>query len=198
MPSLYCEPYRGGPLWATTAFKSSPLSSSAVKTIDFWHPSNCAKWAMTCSSIRAATPHRPVQNGQVPVLIITSTDQTIAKPLGFSAAVKQAIAQAEQGHIVILGVTPDKPETGYFYILTDQSSSAPQGSVIEQIRILLDIGPLKSKRCLTPSVEPSKNWLGCQRSLLRKCAELVACDLAQAKQHAIFKANEYAVNVSVE
>jgi mannose-1-phosphate guanylyltransferase/mannose-6-phosphate isomerase len=32
--------------------------------------------------------------------------------------VQQAIAQAEQGHIVILGVTPDKPETGYGYIKT--------------------------------------------------------------------------------
>ncbi len=29
---------------------------------------------------------------------------------------QQAIDQAEQGNIVILGVTPDKPETGYGYI----------------------------------------------------------------------------------
>jgi mannose-1-phosphate guanylyltransferase/mannose-6-phosphate isomerase len=46
-------------------------------------------------------------------------------PAAFTAAVQQAIAQAEQGHIVILGVTPDKPETGYGYIRTAQSSSAP-------------------------------------------------------------------------
>jgi mannose-1-phosphate guanylyltransferase/mannose-6-phosphate isomerase len=49
-----------------------------------------------------------VQNGQDPVLVVTPADQTIA--------VQQAIAQAEQGNIVILGVTPDKPETGYGYI----------------------------------------------------------------------------------
>jgi EPS-associated MarR family transcriptional regulator len=57
-----------------------------------------------------------VQNGQDPVLVVTPADQTIANPAAFTAAVQQAIAQAEQGNIVILGVTPDKPETGYGYI----------------------------------------------------------------------------------
>jgi mannose-1-phosphate guanylyltransferase/mannose-6-phosphate isomerase len=66
-----------------------------------------------------------VQDGQDPVLVVTPADQTIAKPAAFTAAVQQAIAQAEQGHIVILGVTPDKPETGYGYIRTEQSRSLP-------------------------------------------------------------------------
>ena len=66
-----------------------------------------------------------VQNGQDPVLIVTPADQTIAKPAAFTAAVQQAIAQAELGNIVILGVTPDKPETGYGYIRTDQIGSEP-------------------------------------------------------------------------
>ena len=75
-----------------------------------------------------------VQNGQDPVLVVTPADQTIAKPAAFTAAVQKAIAQAEQGNIVILGVTPDKPETGYGYIRTDQIGSAPQGSVPDQSR----------------------------------------------------------------
>ena len=66
-----------------------------------------------------------VQNGQDPVLVVTPADQTIANPAAFTAAVQQAIAQAEQGHIVILGVTPDKPETGYGYIHTETSGSLP-------------------------------------------------------------------------
>jgi mannose-1-phosphate guanylyltransferase/mannose-6-phosphate isomerase len=66
-----------------------------------------------------------VQNGQDPVLVVTPADQTIANPAAFTAAVQQAIAQAEQGNIVILGVAPDKPETGYGYIRTDQRRSAP-------------------------------------------------------------------------
>jgi mannose-1-phosphate guanylyltransferase/mannose-6-phosphate isomerase len=60
-----------------------------------------------------------VQNGQDPVLVVTPADQTIANPVAFTASVQQAIAQAEQGNIVILGVTPDKPETGYGYIKTE-------------------------------------------------------------------------------
>ena len=66
-----------------------------------------------------------VQNGQDPVLVVTPADQTIANPAAFTAAVQQAIAQAEQGNIVILGVTPDKPETGYGYICTAQSRNLP-------------------------------------------------------------------------
>jgi mannose-1-phosphate guanylyltransferase/mannose-6-phosphate isomerase len=73
-----------------------------------------------------------VQNGQDPVLVVIPADQTIAKPAAFAVAVQQAITQAEQGHIVILGVTPDKPETGYGYIRTEQGRSGFQGSVPNQ------------------------------------------------------------------
>jgi mannose-1-phosphate guanylyltransferase/mannose-6-phosphate isomerase len=57
-----------------------------------------------------------VQNGQDPVLVVTPSDQNIVNSAAFIAAVQQAILQAEQGNIVIMGVTPDKPETGYGYI----------------------------------------------------------------------------------
>jgi mannose-1-phosphate guanylyltransferase/mannose-6-phosphate isomerase len=66
-----------------------------------------------------------LQNGQDPVLVVTPADQTIANPAAFTASVQQAIAQAEQGNIVILGVAPDKPETGYGYIHTETSGSLP-------------------------------------------------------------------------
>lgn len=58
------------------------------------------------------------ENGQDPVLVVTPADQTVANAAAFTAAVQQAIAQAADGNIVILGVTPDKPETGYGYIRT--------------------------------------------------------------------------------
>lgn len=67
-----------------------------------------------------------VQMGDDPVLVVTPADQTIANPAAFTAAVQQAIDQASRGNIVILGVTPDKPETGYGYIRTEQSSSSLQ------------------------------------------------------------------------
>jgi mannose-1-phosphate guanylyltransferase / mannose-6-phosphate isomerase len=57
-----------------------------------------------------------MQNGQDPVLVVTPADQTVANPAVFTQAMHRAIAQAEQGSIVILGVTPTHPETGYGYI----------------------------------------------------------------------------------
>ena len=63
--------------------------------------------------------------GHDPVLVVTSADQTIADAPAFTAAVQQAIAQAAQGNMVILGITPDKPETGYGYIRTDQDMRSP-------------------------------------------------------------------------
>jgi len=79
-----------------------------------------------------------VQNGQDPVLVVAPADQTIAKPAAFTAAVQQAIAQAAQGHIVILGVTPDKPETGYGYIRTEQSGSAPTGVMSLRVQAFVE------------------------------------------------------------
>jgi mannose-1-phosphate guanylyltransferase/mannose-6-phosphate isomerase len=58
-------------------------------------------------------------NGLDPVLVVTPADQTVTDSAAFIAAVQNAIADANQGHIVILGVTPDKPETGYGYIQTE-------------------------------------------------------------------------------
>ena len=78
-------------------------------------------------------------------------------------------------------------------------NSAPQGSsVTEQSRIFANSFPLKSKRCLTTSVKPSKNWHGCQRSLRWKSAETVTLDIAKARQHALLITNVYIVNFIVE
>lgn len=54
--------------------------------------------------------------GQDPVLVVTPADQTVANTIAFTQAMQQAIQEAAQGTIVILGITPDRPETGYGYI----------------------------------------------------------------------------------
>ena len=77
-----------------------------------------------------------VQDGQDPVLVVTPADQNIANPAAFIAAVQQAITQSEQGNIVILGVTPDKPETGYGYIKVarhceERSDAAIQPQIVK-------------------------------------------------------------------
>jgi mannose-1-phosphate guanylyltransferase/mannose-6-phosphate isomerase len=51
-----------------------------------------------------------------PILIATPADQTVSDVAAFTAALRTAITEAARGTIVILGVTPNRPETGYGYI----------------------------------------------------------------------------------
>lgn len=55
-------------------------------------------------------------HGEDPVLVVTPADQTVANTAAFTEAMQQAIHEADSGSIVILGITPDRPETGYGYI----------------------------------------------------------------------------------
>jgi mannose-1-phosphate guanylyltransferase/mannose-6-phosphate isomerase len=57
-----------------------------------------------------------VENGEDPVLVVTPADQTMADTSAFKCAMHDAIGHAAEGGIVILGVTPERPETGYGYI----------------------------------------------------------------------------------
>ena len=62
-----------------------------------------------------------LEGGSDPVLVVTPADQTVVNAAVFTAAMQSAVEEAANGTIVILGVTPDKPETGYGYIQTAKS-----------------------------------------------------------------------------
>ncbi len=62
-----------------------------------------------------------MEGGADPVLAVTPADQTLVNAAAFTAAMQQAVVEAANGTIVILGVTPSKPETGYGYIQVDKS-----------------------------------------------------------------------------
>jgi mannose-1-phosphate guanylyltransferase/mannose-6-phosphate isomerase len=49
-------------------------------------------------------------------LVVTPADQTVVDVGAFTAATQIAIEKATDGGIVILGVTPSQPKTGYGYI----------------------------------------------------------------------------------
>ena len=55
-------------------------------------------------------------DGQDPVLLVTPADQIVAHTPAFNQAMQQAVSEAAQGSIVVLGITPDRPETGFGYI----------------------------------------------------------------------------------
>ncbi len=62
-----------------------------------------------------------LEGGADPVLVVTPADQIVVNTAAFTSAMQKGIEEAANGTIVILGVTPDKPETGYGYIQIDKS-----------------------------------------------------------------------------
>jgi len=66
--------------------------------------------AVTLAALQA------IQGGVDPVLVVTPADQTVTNPDAFTEALERAAKEAAQGAVVILGITPDRPETGYGYI----------------------------------------------------------------------------------
>ena len=66
--------------------------------------------ALTLAALHAT------EHGQDPILVVTPADQTVRTPAAFQRALQQSIRAAANGGVVILGITPDKPETGYGYI----------------------------------------------------------------------------------
>jgi mannose-1-phosphate guanylyltransferase/mannose-6-phosphate isomerase len=66
--------------------------------------------ALTFAALQA------VEQGEDPILVVTPADQTVMDGPAFTKALQQSVRTAADGSIVILGITPDKPETGYGYI----------------------------------------------------------------------------------
>ena len=69
--------------------------------------------AVTLAALQAQS------SGADPVLVVTSADQTVTDGAAFSTALKGAVDMAAEGAIAILGIAPDRPETGYGYIRAD-------------------------------------------------------------------------------
>jgi mannose-1-phosphate guanylyltransferase/mannose-6-phosphate isomerase len=72
--------------------------------------------AITLAALQAT------EAGDDPIMVVTPADQTVKNNTAFNLALQQSIRAAASGGIVILGITPDKPETGYGYI--QQSGTA--------------------------------------------------------------------------
>jgi len=60
-----------------------------------------------------------------PVLVVTPADHVIADQLAFARAMHRAVRAANTGQIAILGIPPDRPETGYGYVQCDGAVEGP-------------------------------------------------------------------------
>jgi mannose-1-phosphate guanylyltransferase / mannose-6-phosphate isomerase len=73
--------------------------------------------ALTLAALEA------VADGADPILVASPADQNIGDSAAYVQCVRQAIALASHGGVVILGIPPDRPETGYGYIQFDKSTN---------------------------------------------------------------------------
>jgi mannose-1-phosphate guanylyltransferase/mannose-6-phosphate isomerase len=60
-----------------------------------------------------------IEGGEDPVLVVVPADHAVGDSAAFNSALQKAIQSASQGRIVVLGVPPTGPETGYGYIRYD-------------------------------------------------------------------------------
>ena len=66
--------------------------------------------ALTLAALQA------IQHGDDPILVVTPADQTVQDEGAFTTALQNSIRAAASGSIVILGIAPNRPETGFGYI----------------------------------------------------------------------------------
>ena len=63
-------------------------------------------------------------NGEDPILVVTPADQTVQNEPAFAQAIASAAGEAAGGKIVILGIQPTGPETGFGYIHAEGQDAA--------------------------------------------------------------------------
>ena len=79
--------------------------------------------ALTLAALQAS------QDGAAdPILVVTPADHAIPDQNAFVVALRAAVQAAADGSIVVLGIKPDRAETGYGYIRTQASSDAARGT----------------------------------------------------------------------
>jgi mannose-1-phosphate guanylyltransferase/mannose-6-phosphate isomerase len=72
-------------------------------------PRNTAP-ALTLAALAA------IENGDDPILVVSPADQSLKNLEEYTRSLKSSVHLANQGAIVVLGILPDKPETGFGYI----------------------------------------------------------------------------------
>jgi mannose-1-phosphate guanylyltransferase/mannose-6-phosphate isomerase len=67
-----------------------------------------------------------LNNNEDSILIVAPADQIIQDQASFTKSIHNAIQLADQGSIVVLGLNPTKPDTGFGYIKKDKAKGSHQ------------------------------------------------------------------------
>lgn len=80
--------------------------------------------ALTLAALQAIEAH------QDPILVVTPSDQTVKDQAAFTRSLYNAIEVADKCSIVVLGIKPNKPDTGFGYIKKDKSENEDHASIV--------------------------------------------------------------------
>ena len=80
----------------------------------------------TAPAIALAVRHIQKAHGDDAICLVLAADHLISDDAAFQRAVEQASAQAQAGNLVVFGVRPTAPETGYGYLEVAAASDKPQ------------------------------------------------------------------------
>jgi mannose-1-phosphate guanylyltransferase/mannose-6-phosphate isomerase len=83
--------------------------------------------ALILAAMRSLQPSEQKADGKLnldPILLVTPADQVIQDQGAFKKAMHSAIAKANEGFVVVLGIKPSRAETGYGYIQFDSEKDA--------------------------------------------------------------------------
>lgn len=102
----------------------------------------------TAPCIGLAARYLESKGNNDPVAILPA-DHYIARPRVFRKALLQAVAQAEIGGIVTLGIIPTRPETGYGYIEQEERPTGTNDEALQRVRRFVE----------KPHLELAKHYL---------------------------------------
>jgi mannose-1-phosphate guanylyltransferase / mannose-6-phosphate isomerase len=80
----------------------------------------------TAPAIALAVRHIQKAHGDDVVCLVLAADHLISDDAAFEKAVAQAEEQAQEGNLVVFGIRPTAPETGYGYLEVAETGDAPQ------------------------------------------------------------------------
>ena len=80
----------------------------------------------TAPAIALAVRHIRNTRGNDTVCLVLAADHLISDDAAFEKAVGQAAEQAQAGNLVVFGIRPTAPETGYGYLEVAEAGDAPQ------------------------------------------------------------------------
>jgi mannose-1-phosphate guanylyltransferase len=80
----------------------------------------------TAPAIALAVRHIQKAHGDDVVCLVLAADHLISDDAAFAKAVAQASEQAQKGNLVVFGIRPTAPETGYGYLEVAAAGDGPQ------------------------------------------------------------------------